>query len=244
MKTQSKLNQIVFTTVAMATAFAAVFNACADNSPAILQPEFPVIILQPEDQLVPIGANATFSVTATNTDGYQWLRNGNPLTDATNSSFTVQSAQTTDVGFYSCNIFNGPQSIPTRSASLEVYVNSIDPQTGVDPVVVYALPTHSSGSQGSCPGSYIGYVSYTKSATNGWGWAPDTSNGNTLFTATDTNRTNTKIEYFGANGDDSCNQTAVTVPNPPNSPVYQFFIYFTNNVPTNAYAITLDGFKP
>ena len=28
------------------------------------------------------------------------------------------------------------------------------------------------------------------------------------------------------------------------SPVYRFTIYFPNNVPTNAYNITLDGFKP
>lgn len=244
MKTLYILKQIVFTTAAIATAFAVDFNACADDSSAILQPEFPKIILQPEDQLAPIGSNATFSVTATNVDGYQWLRNGSPLDGATNSSLTIQNAQTTDVGFYACNIFNGPQSVPTRAASLMVYVNSIDPQTGVDPVVVYAQPVASSGSQGTCPGSYIGYVSYTKSPTNGWGWAPDTTNGNTHFTATDTNRTNTKIEYLGEYGDNSCNQTSVTVPNPPISPVYQFYIYFTNNVPTNAYAITLDGFHP
>jgi hypothetical protein len=244
MKTLFVLKQTLFTTLAIAAAFAVDFNACADNSPAILQPEFPQIMLQPEDQLVPIGSNATFTVSAENADGYQWLRNGNPLPDATNSSFTVQNAQTTDVGYYSCNIFQGRESVPTRTASLMVYVNSIDPQTGVDPVVVFGLPVVSGGSQGTCPGSYIGYVSYAMTYTNGWGWAPDTTNGNTIFTATDTNRTNTKVEYFGEYGDSSCNQTTVTVPNPPISPVYQFCIYFTNNVPTNAYPITLDGFYP
>jgi hypothetical protein len=244
MKTLFALKLTVFTTVAIAIAFAMDFNACADNSPAVLQPEFPKIVLQPEDQLVPIGSNATFSVTATNTDSYQWLRNGNPLAGATNSSLTVQSAQTTDVGFYACNVFQGAQSVPTRAASLMVFSSSIDPQTGVDPVEVSALPVTSSGSSGSCPGSYIGYVSYTKTTQNGWGWAPDTTGGNTIFTATDTNRVNTKVQYIGEYGDGGCNQTSVTVPNPPVSPVYQFAIYFTNNVPTNAYTITLNGFKP
>lgn len=241
MKTLFVLKHIVFTTVVMTVVFTAAFKACADNSPAVLQPEFARIILQPEDQLAYIGSNATFSVTAENADGYQWLRNGNPLAGATNSSFTIQNAQTTDVGFYSCNVFTGPQSVPTRAASLMVYSSSIDPQTGVDPVVVYALPTTSSGSSGTCPGAYIGYVSYTKS---GSGWTPDTSNGNTIFTATDTNRTNTKVQYLGIFGDNGCAQTIVTVPNPPISPAYEFGIYFTNNVPTNAYAITLSGFKP
>lgn len=237
------LRQIVFVLVTAAIALADI-NAQSQNSTAILQPEFAKIILQPEDQLVCIGSNATFTVKATNADGYQWLRNGTAIADATNSGLTIQNAQTTDVGFYSCNIFKNNQSVPTRAASLMVYTNSIDPQTGVDPIVVFCLPLLGGGSQGSCPGHYIGYVAYTKTSQQGWGWAPDTSNGNTIFTATDNNRTDTKVEFFGAYGDSGCNQATVTVPNPPYSPVYEFCIYFTNNVPTNAYAITLDGFLP
>jgi len=58
MKTQI-LALIVFTTAATLTA--------ADESAAYaVQPEFPKIIIQPEDQLVPIGSNATFTVIATN----------------------------------------------------------------------------------------------------------------------------------------------------------------------------------
>ena len=62
-----------------------------------------------------------------------------------------------------------------------VYTNSIDPQTGVDPIVVFGFPVSGKGTQGTCPGKYVGYINYTKSATNGWGWAPDTSNSNTVF---------------------------------------------------------------
>lgn len=209
-----------------------------------IQPEFPLITSQPEDQLVPFGSNATFTVTAVNANGWQWLLNGNPLASQTNNSLTIANCGISNVGYYQCYVYNNSEGVPTRAASLMVYTNSIDPQTGVDPIVVFGLPLPGGGSQGTCPGKYTGYIAYTKSATNGWGWAPDTSNSNTLFTATDTNSANTKVEYVGEYGDNGCDQTTVTVPYPAISPVYQFCIYFTNTVPTNAYGITLDGFKP
>jgi Immunoglobulin domain len=209
-----------------------------------VQPDFPKIILQPEDQMAGFGSNAVFTVTASNTDSYQWLRNGNPLDDQTNASLVVSNCSISDVGYYSCNLYKGMETVPTRSASLMVYTNSTDPQTGVDPVVVFSLPLSSSGGTGTCPGHYAGYVNYTKTVANGWGWAPDTTNGNTSFIASDTNRPDTKIQYAGKYGDNGCDQTGVAVPSPAISPVYRFTIYFTNNVPTNAYAITLDGFKP
>jgi hypothetical protein len=219
-------------------------SPAAGNSFSLPQPQYPLIIFQPEDQCAPFGSNATFSVTALNANGYQWLYNGNAVTNGTNSSLIIQNAGVQNVGYYSCDVFNGSEFVPTRSASLQVFTNWIDPRTGVDPMVVYSFPCSGSGGSGSCPGRYVGYVNYSKPYTNGWGWTPDTTNGNTIFTATDGNQTNTKVEYFGEWGDEGCNQTTVTVPNPPISPAYRFTIYFTNNVPTNAYPITLSGFNP
>ena len=215
----------------------------ADSPPAV-QSEFPLITQQPEDQMAYTGSNATFTVKAENADGYQWLHNGNPISDQTNNSLTITNAGIKDVGYYSCNIFKDIEIVPTRAASLMVFTSSIDPQTGVDPVVVFGFPLSGSGGAGTCPGHYTGYINFTKTSQQGWGWAPDTSNGNTIFTASDTNRTDTKIFYCGMYGDNGCNQTTVTLPNSPVSPVYRFTIYFTNNVPTNPYSITLDGFKP
>ena len=37
-----------------------------------LQPDFPKIILQPEDQMAYFGSNAVFTVTAANTESYLW----------------------------------------------------------------------------------------------------------------------------------------------------------------------------
>jgi hypothetical protein len=215
-----------------------------DKTNATSQPDFPKIILQPEDQMAYFNSNATFSVTSENTDTYQWLRNGAPIDGETNSLLIITNCAISDVGSYSCNLFKGLEFVPTRSASLMVYTNTIDPQSGVDPVVVYAFPKASSGGTGSCPGHYAGYVNYTKTTQQGWGWAPDTTNGNTVFFACDTNRLDTKVQYVGMYGDNGCNPTSVTLPSQPMSPVYRFTIYFTNNVPTNAYPITLDGFLP
>lgn len=105
-------------------------------------------------------------------------------------------------------------------------------------IYITGTATASSGTNGLCPGGFIGYVSYTK--PDGWGWAPT----NTIHTITDTNRTDTKIQFKGMFGDNGCNQTTVTVPNPAMSPKYQFCVYFTNNVPTNSYTIELKGFSP
>jgi hypothetical protein len=219
--------------------------ATAQTSAYPVQPEFPRVLFQPEDQLVPIGSSAMFFVVATNGPlAYQWRRNGSAIYGQTNDTLVIPNAQISDVGYYSCYISKYWESVPTRAASLMVFTSSIDPDTGVDPVTVFGLPLPGGGSQGTCPGPFAGYVNYTKTLQQGWGWAPDTTNGNTIFTAVDTNRMDTKIQYGGAYGDAGCNQTSVTVPYPTYSPLYRFTIYFTNNVPTNAYAITLNGFKP
>ncbi len=220
------------------------------------QLEFPIILVQPLNQLVPAGASTTFVVGAVNEPlTYQWMRNGVILSGETNSTLTITNAQAANVGLYSCNVAKDLEIVPTRAAQLMVYINnsnvgmgksstssSLNPDTQTTPVTVYATPVTSSGSSGTCPGAYVGYVSYAKAPTQGWGWAPDS--GTTTHTATDTNRTETKVFYQGKSGDSGCNQTTVTVPDPTYSTKYRFAIYFTNNVPTNAYSIVLGGFDP
>ena len=236
------------------------------------QTVFPTITAQPVDQVIPIGSDVVLSVQANNADGYQWLINGIPADGQTNNSLTIANAGIGDVGLYSCEVFNGGEMVPTRTASMEVEttagatVASITTSTltakatagsaltasamtagasgaclpGGGPIIVYGTPYLGGGSKGRCPGPYAGYVNYTKTISQGWGWAPTS----TIHTATDTNRTDTKVEYVGAYGDSGCAQTTVTIPNPTFSPVYRFTIYFTNNVPTSTnYPIVLTGFS-
>ncbi|MGA2280664.1 MAG: immunoglobulin domain-containing protein [Verrucomicrobiota bacterium] len=236
------------------------------------QSEFPQITAQPVDQTVLIGANVVLSVQANNADGYQWLINGVPADGQTNSSLIIANAGIGDVGLYSCEVFNGGEMVPTRTASVEVETTAgatVASTTAAKamttsaliasamtssmmaagmpaggPIIVLGTPLLGSGSQGSCPGPYAGYVNYAKTVSQGWGWAP--ISGVKVLTAVDgSGRTDTKIQYFGAYGDGGCAQTAVTIPYPPFSPVYRFTIYFTNNVPTSTnYPIVLTGFNP
>ncbi|MCX6896127.1 MAG: hypothetical protein NTZ16_11635 [Verrucomicrobia bacterium] len=105
---------------------------------------------------------------------------------------------------------------------------------------IAATPVVSSGSNSICPGGFAGYALYSKTVAQGWGWAPT----NTVHTATDTNRSDTKVEFTGKSGDTGCNQTTVTVPHPTTSTKYRFKVYFPDNVPTNSYNLTLSGFIP
>jgi len=191
------------------------------------------------DQLVEVGQPTAFSVNAMDGGSYQWLRNGRAIPGQTNSSLIFENTQISDAGYYSCNIADATSVAPTISASLEVY--TIKPDSDFD-IVVYAQPITSTGNLGTCPGRYTGVVNYIKTAQQGWGWAPMTNT--TIYTASDTTRTNTKVEYVGAYGDSGCAKTTVTIPYPAISPVYRFSIYFTNNVPPTNYPITLTGFNP
>ena len=227
-------------------------QACASDSDFYAefpdQLDFPIIALQPLNQLTGVGGTATFEVVAENGPlTYQWLCNGTDIPGATNSILKLEGVTVEDVGLYSCNVAKGLEIVPTRGAQLMVHTarNNIEKSAGGGWALdsgggfdVYATPVTSSGSSGSCPGSYAGYVYFTE----GWGWVP--SSGTSVHTATDATRTDTKVQYIGAYLDSGCNQTSVSIPHPTFSPNYEFVIYFTNNVPTDAYPITLDGFEP
>jgi hypothetical protein len=196
-----------------------------------------MITAQPVDQAVAVGSNAVLSVQAVNADSYQWLSNGVAIEGQTNSTLTLENVGVDNAGLYSCNVaLNGGDAVPTRAASLNVVV----PNLG-QPIVVFGAPMAGGGTQNPCPGSYAGYINYTKTISQGWGWAP----AGTVHTAADGGgRTNTKIVYVGLSYDSGCHQTSVTIPHPPISAKYRFSIYFPNNVPTTNYPIVLTGFNP
>ncbi|HEY3860628.1 MAG TPA: immunoglobulin domain-containing protein [Verrucomicrobiae bacterium] len=237
------MNKSTFRTFVILTAAATVIVAASRassrlSSPVIVTGEIhpPGTIVSPANQMIEVGADATFSVTEGLGWKYQWLRNGTPMKGEKKSTLTLVNAQTGDAGNYSCNVKTGRGVVTNNLGNLLVFV-VVDP----DPdIVVYSLPICYAGGGGNCPGPYKGYVNYT--FTNYWGWMPAT-NETHLFTASDTNRPNTKIQYVGYYGDNGCAVSTVTVPYPPPSPQYGFTIYFTNNVPTSNYPITLIGFN-
>jgi hypothetical protein len=227
-------------------------TATAQTVDILDQSGFPVITAQPTDQAVIAGSNVVLSVQAVYADNYQWQSNGVDIAGQTNTTLVLQNVGVNGAGAYSCNVSqSGGDPVPTRAASVlvETAANKsgggiqADGILGGGPITVSGGPKASNGVQGTCPGSYAGYVIYTKTISQGWGWTP--ISGATNLTASDgSGRTDTRVTYAGAYGDSGCGQTSVTVPYPPPSPVYRFAVYFPNNVPTTNYPITLTGFNP
>jgi endonuclease/exonuclease/phosphatase family metal-dependent hydrolase len=92
------------------------FSDVVPNSP-------PAITLQPQNQTVFEGSNATFSVTAVGTLplSYQWMLYGTNLDGATDSSLTLTAVSTNDAGPYSVAITNLLGSTNSDVADLTVY---------------------------------------------------------------------------------------------------------------------------
>jgi hypothetical protein len=83
----------------------------------------PMIVSQPQDVVVPVGSNATFSVSATGmpAPSYQWLFNDtNLLAGVTSNRLTLVAVQDSQAGFYSVIVSNGAGSITSSRAKLTV----------------------------------------------------------------------------------------------------------------------------
>jgi hypothetical protein len=216
-----------------------------------------MIVTQPEDQTVPIGENATFTIGAvkgppltTNGITYQWQENHTPdislsstnwtdISGATVSSYTVPNVQLTNVGFYRVMV-SGSGPISSDVASLSM-IDSGGGGGGLPPV--FGAPKSAPGTSGPCPGPYAGSVSYTKTVANGWGWTPMA--GVAPYVAADgTMRTDTKVQMSGSAHPGPCSNTPVSATTLQDAK-YRFTIFFPNNVPaTNAYPIQLTNFLP
>ncbi|MBI5800330.1 MAG: hypothetical protein HZA92_06320 [Verrucomicrobia bacterium] len=85
-------------------------------------PLSPVIVLHPAPVTVPLGSNATFSVFAVGAQPlfYQWLFNGDPIPDATNTTLSLLNVAYGRVGLYSVIVSNFLGTATSRTALLDV----------------------------------------------------------------------------------------------------------------------------
>jgi hypothetical protein len=79
----------------------------------------PFIVQQPISLTNNFGTTATFNVIAM-ASGYQWLKNSNPISGATNSTLTLNSVSVLDAASYSCVVSGANGSITSSSATLTV----------------------------------------------------------------------------------------------------------------------------
>ncbi len=96
----------------------------------------PSISSQPRDTTVGIGQAATFTVEALGAAplSYQWFRNGNAISGATGSSYTLANAQTSDSGAsFTVRVSNSSGSVTSQPATLTVVTNQAPTATITSP---------------------------------------------------------------------------------------------------------------
>jgi hypothetical protein len=93
------------------------------------------------------GQQMAFSATAEGTPPltWQWLKNGVAIAGATNASYTVASAATTDSGTYRARATNSAGSAESNALTINVVVPVIAPKNVVASVVV-TTPTQGANS--------------------------------------------------------------------------------------------------
>jgi len=82
----------------------------------------PAITLQPQSQIIPPGSNVTFSVVAMGDAplSYQWRFNGNSISSASDTSYSITNVQFSDAGNYSVVVTNASGNVTSSLATLIV----------------------------------------------------------------------------------------------------------------------------
>jgi PKD repeat protein len=117
------------------------------SEPTILgvdvDPRAPVIATQPLGDDVAVGESVTFSVTATGDNlSYQWSRNGEPVADATDSTYTLADVAPGDAGNFAVTVSNPYGSTHSQTATLTVAEEG-------DALAYFVTPTGAGAKDGS-----------------------------------------------------------------------------------------------
>ncbi|MBO4545630.1 MAG: immunoglobulin domain-containing protein [Verrucomicrobia bacterium] len=94
--------------------------------------KMPVITMQPTNLTVLKGSSATFTVQANGTDmSYQWYKDGNPISGATKTSYTIGSVSENSVGSYTVTVSNSTGSVTSETAVLTLKKDEVSVQREV-----------------------------------------------------------------------------------------------------------------
>jgi phospholipase/lecithinase/hemolysin len=80
----------------------------------------PVILVQPASQTVVAGSNVVFTVEVSGNASFQWRFHGRNIAGATNESYAIDSARTSNAGTYSVTVRNAYGAISSSNAVLAV----------------------------------------------------------------------------------------------------------------------------
>lgn len=83
----------------------------------------PTIKTQPITQTVMTGTKVTLSVVAAGTAPftYQWFKDGGSIFGATSDTYTLNSANVSDSGVYTCHVANGVGTVTSNEAILDIH---------------------------------------------------------------------------------------------------------------------------
>ncbi len=90
----------------------------------------PIAITQQPAATVAIAANSKLELSVGATGDpvhYQWRKNGDPIPRAVGPTYTVDLAQTTDSGTYTCRVFGGGKEIISSASAVTVTVDTTPP---------------------------------------------------------------------------------------------------------------------
>jgi hypothetical protein len=189
----------------------------------------PLILVQPTNQVMAVGATAILAVTAIGTTplSYQWQFNGSPLTNgvqisgAATNNLTINNVQTANSGTYSVVITNVAGSVTSSGAYLNV--TNIPPAITVQPtnqtVAVGSNVTFVVTATGTLPLSYQWWM-------------------------TETNQTNQVVDGDNISGATSA---TLTITNVQTTNTGTYFVVITNyggSVTSSNAVLTVGNFPP
>ncbi len=143
----------------------------------------PAITTQPSSQSVTAGANVTFTAAASGnpTPTYQWRKDGNAISGATNATLNLANVQTSDAGTYTVVATNSAGSATSNGAVLTVSAATVAPAITTQPQ-----------SQTAAPGASVTFTAAASgSPTPTYQWQKD---GNAIGGATNASLSLTNVQ--------------------------------------------------